>query len=144
MCFSFFLFFFFLVCFPPSYNNAERQTIDFGARNHLEGLIEIGKKAPIKEVKSISESSEEVSKSVFSLHAGGGTALGPALCISLGIISHFGGEIVVVTDGESTDGIGSGVNAKDGFSQVLLLFSSWLFVWLMMTCRLEKQQQIWE
>lgn len=45
--------------------------------------------------------------------------MGPALAVVLGMLEgEYGSEIVVVTDGESTTGIGSGYRANEDFKEV--------------------------
>ena len=63
------------------------------------------KRVNLNQVSPLSECIEDVSKIVFDLITGGGTALGPALGVCIGLLMRDGGEIIAVTDGESTSGM---------------------------------------
>lgn len=59
-------------------------------------------------VKPISESIEKLREKLFSLEDGGSTALGPALLVSLTLISKFiGSRVIVCTDGRANVGLGN-------------------------------------
>jgi hypothetical protein len=55
-------------------------------------------------LEPLSDCIDNVSDIVFKLKTCGGTALGPALGVCVGLLMRDGGEIVAVTDGESTSG----------------------------------------
>ena len=65
---------------------------------------------------------------IEGLHEGGGTALGPALAISAGIISEAPmSEVILCTDGEPNVGIGllsgGGSNAGSDFYKTVNIFA---------------------
>lgn len=58
--------------------------------------------------KSIKEAKEDLERQLFSLEESGGTALGPAIVVALGMAaSKSGSKVVLCTDGLSNIGLGS-------------------------------------
>ncbi len=72
-------------------------------------LLKRGKDAVKKKevlLKPLKEARDEISKAVFNLTTRGGTAIGSAMLVAIGILTKLkGGEMIVCTDGESTTGI---------------------------------------
>eukprot|EP00298_Acanthocystis_sp_HF-20_P015910 c21315_g1_i2.p1 GENE.c21315_g1_i2~~c21315_g1_i2.p1 ORF type:complete len:866 (+),score=335.64 c21315_g1_i2:113-2710(+) len=77
--------------------------------NKWEDLLTIGKSIDFEKLEPIEKTQDTLSQKVRKLQEGGGTALGPALLIALGIVTQTGGgsEIIVCTDGLANIGVGS-------------------------------------
>ncbi|XP_071490582.1 circularly permutated Ras protein 1-like [Diadema antillarum] len=77
--------------------------------NSMERLIGEGQRmAPNFNMRPVPASVEELRTKVNGLRTAGSTALGPALCVSIGLLAKDpGSEIVLCTDGEPNVGVGS-------------------------------------
>eukprot|EP01114_Cavostelium_apophysatum_P023522 TRINITY_DN888_c0_g1_i2.p1 TRINITY_DN888_c0_g1~~TRINITY_DN888_c0_g1_i2.p1 ORF type:complete len:545 (+),score=140.04 TRINITY_DN888_c0_g1_i2:103-1737(+) len=75
--------------------------------NNYNQLLSTGEKYQLQ--KSIKDSCEALGAKLFSLEEGGGTALGPALLVAVGMCSKSGSgsSIVICTDGMSNVGLGA-------------------------------------
>eukprot|EP01133_Synstelium_polycarpum_P003750 gene3750-4324_t len=84
-------------------------------------LLEIGSSQQL--TSPVVKSRQSLLSKVFSLDAHGGTALGPAIAVAVGMTARIpGSKIVVCTDGLSNVGVGSvetlGSNAQAFFDQI--------------------------
>ncbi|PIK43197.1 putative circularly permutated Ras protein 1 [Apostichopus japonicus] len=79
------------------------------AANDLDKLLALGKSlAETETIKPLNENAEALHDQVSKLSLAGSTALGPALALSVGFLSKTpGSEIVLCTDGQPNEGIGS-------------------------------------
>ncbi|XP_071833023.1 circularly permutated Ras protein 1-like [Apostichopus japonicus] len=79
------------------------------AANYLDMLLTIGKRLAVTEtMKPLSENAEALRGQISNLRLAGSTALGPALAMCVGFLSKTpGSEIVLCTDGQPNQGIGS-------------------------------------
>ncbi|PIK56321.1 putative circularly permutated Ras protein 1 [Apostichopus japonicus] len=79
------------------------------AANDLDKLLALGKSlAETETIKPLNENAEALRDQVSKLSLSEGTALGPALALSVGFLSKTpGSEIVLCTDGQPIKGIGS-------------------------------------
>ncbi|XP_071839226.1 circularly permutated Ras protein 1-like [Apostichopus japonicus] len=79
------------------------------AANDLDKLLALGKSlAETETIKPLNENAEALHDQVSKLKLSEGTALGPALALSVGLLSKSpGSEIVLCTDGQPIKGIGS-------------------------------------
>ncbi|XP_072166437.1 circularly permutated Ras protein 1-like [Diadema setosum] len=77
--------------------------------NSMEHLIGEGQRmAPSFNMRPVHASVEELRTKVNGLRTAGSTALGPALCVCVGLLAkNPGSEIVLCTDGEPNVGVGS-------------------------------------
>eukprot|EP01027_Heterolobosea_sp_BB2_P022425 GEZU01033021.1.p1 GENE.GEZU01033021.1~~GEZU01033021.1.p1 ORF type:complete len:968 (+),score=243.56 GEZU01033021.1:73-2976(+) len=81
--------------------------------NNFDELVQQGKKFQIDNIKPVHQSKEALSEKIFQLEETGSTALGPALCVALGIASQSErSEIIVCTDGLSNVGVGESSQGK--------------------------------
>ncbi|PIK41859.1 putative circularly permutated Ras protein 1-like isoform X2 [Apostichopus japonicus] len=79
------------------------------AASYLDRLLTLGKSLAVTEtMKPLSENAEALRGQISNLRLAGSTALGPALAMCVGFLSKTpGSEIVLCTDGEPNQGIGS-------------------------------------
>ncbi|PIK42236.1 putative circularly permutated Ras protein 1 [Apostichopus japonicus] len=79
------------------------------AASYLDRLLTIGKRLAVTEtMKPLSENAEALRGQISNLRLAGSTALGPALAMCVGFLSKTpGSEIVLCTDGQPNQGIGS-------------------------------------
>ncbi|VDI13939.1 Hypothetical predicted protein [Mytilus galloprovincialis] len=74
--------------------------------NNQDQLIKIGK--DLKIPAAIKDTRKQLGKEVWSLEEDGWTALGPALCIAVGMAGKCpGSKVIVCTDGMANEGVGS-------------------------------------
>lgn len=92
-----------------------------GVHGDFERLLSIGKRLSIESVEPVGTSQQNLSQYVNSLSVKGSTALGPCLCVALGLATQVDqAEIYVCTDGLANVGLGSSQhngNPKDFFQQ---------------------------
>lgn len=87
-----------------------------GAFNNYDKIVEISKAIDVSSLLPVSNCMSELITAVDRLHPMGSTSLGPAVALSVGIAKKYGRalpEIVLCTDGESNNGIGSVENSHD-------------------------------
>ncbi|XP_076077748.1 uncharacterized protein LOC143048138 isoform X3 [Mytilus galloprovincialis] len=74
--------------------------------NNQDQLLKIGK--DLKIPAAIKDTRKQLGKEVWSLEEDGWTALGPALCIAVGMAGKCpGSKVIVCTDGMANEGVGS-------------------------------------
>jgi hypothetical protein len=93
--------------------DGRKHVIDSALFNNVDGLTRRGELLASVCATPLRVSRAAVESSIASLDVDGSTALGPALCVALGIASKIaskGAMILLATDGAANCGVGSGKN----------------------------------
>jgi actin-related protein len=93
--------------------DGRKHVIDSALFNNVDGLTRRGELLASVCATPLRVNRAAVEQSIASLDVDGSTALGPALCVALGIASKIaskGAMIVLATDGAANCGVGSGKN----------------------------------
>ncbi len=88
-------------------------TITGDRLNNEAELLRAG--AEVGDLRSVSESAAQLVKSVYGLDTNGSTALGPSLCVAMGMLKGAapGSKIILCTDGLANLGVGSIEDIQD-------------------------------
>ena len=90
-------------------SDGRKHTVDNGMLNYAERLEARGTELAGMLNKPVGENAAELRRVVSALTTAGATALGPALCTALGIVSKRAGSLIVLaTDGAANQGVGQG------------------------------------